>query len=143
MSGSGSVTFDWGDGRYTFRLDIGDLRELQDNPNVGVGPEALFKRIASSNWKADDIPEVLRLALMRGSNNQISALKATKLVRRYHHEADKTVGKEAALRILHAYLLWPEDDPVGKPQAAQEMNGQPASPVNESPSPNSTGLAAD
>jgi len=141
MSGSGSVTFDWGDGRYTFPLDIGDLRELQDNPNVGVGPEALFNRIASSSWRADDIPEVIRLGLIRGSS--MAPVKAVKLVRRYYHEANKHDGKEAALRILHAYLMWPEDDPVGKTQAAQEMNGQPASPMNESHSPTSTPPASN
>jgi len=141
MSGSGAVTFDWGDGRYTFRLDIGDLRELQDNPNVGVGPEALFRRIVSNNWKADDIPEVIRLGLIRGSS--VQPARATKLVRRYYHEAGKAEGREAALRILHAYLMWPEDDPVGKTQAAQEMNGQPAPPPNESDFPPSTQPASN
>ena len=140
MSGSGSVTMDWGDGRYTFRLDIGDLRELQENQHVGVGPVALFNRIVNDTGKVDDIPEVIRLGLIRGS--KIAPVKALKLVQRYYHEANKVDGKEVAIRTLHAYLMWPEDDPVGKPQAAQEMNGIPASPANESASPNSTRPAA-
>jgi tail tube GTA-gp10-like protein len=134
MSASGSVTFDWGDGRYTFRLDIGDLRELQENPNVGVGPIALFRRISVDQWKADDIPEVIRLALIRGSN--IAPVKAMKLVQRYYHEANKIDGKEAALRVLHAYLLWPEDDPVGKTEAAKDA--KTAQKATNSPSPPST-----
>lgn len=135
MSGSGSITFEWGDGSYTFRLDIGDLRELQENPNVGLGPIALFRRIERDEWRVDDIPEVIRLALIRGS--KMPPVKALKLVQRYYHEANKIDGKEVALRILGAYLLWPENDPVGKTQA-EAMNGQAASPMTSSPSPPST-----
>lgn len=133
MSGSGKVTLDWGDGRYTFGLQIGDLAELWENPLIKAGPVALFRRIQTGAWGPWDVPEVLRLGLMSGS--KLSFAKASKLVERHYHQDNKILGTEIALKILEAYLLWPADDPVGKTQAAGEMNGQPAPPMNESPSP--------
>lgn len=136
MAGSGKVTLAWADGRYTFGLQIGDLVELWENPLIKAGPVALYHRIKKDEGGPLDVPEVIRLALIRGS--KVPPLKAMNLMDRYYYEANKIDGKEIALRILAAYLLWPEDDPVGKRKAAGEVNGHPAPPLNSSPSQPST-----
>jgi len=134
MSGSGKVTLDWADGRYTVGLQIGDLVELWENPIIKAGPIALYYRIKDDTCGPLDVPEVIRLALIRGS--KMDPIKAMKMVDRYYYEANKFSGKTIALKIVGAYLLWPEDDPVGKAQAAVEVKGHPAPP--KSPSQPST-----
>lgn len=141
MAGSGKITLDWADGRYTFGLQIGDLVELWENPVIKAGPVALYHRIKKDECGPLDVAEVIRLALIRGS--KVAPVQAMKLMDRYYYEANKIDGKEIALRILAAYLLWPEDDPVGKAQAAGEINGQPTSPMNGSHSQPSTRPASN
>lgn len=135
MSAHGDVTFDWGDGTYTFRLGLGEIRQLQEK--TGLGPLALFNRIDSDNWMVDDLRETLRLGLVGFGMKDAKALA---LIKANFDERPKINAKEPAMRILHAFLLGAPEDPVGKPQAAEHMNGQPA-PTAGSASPHSTGSA--
>jgi hypothetical protein len=116
--GSGSLSFDWADGHHAFRLAIAQLRELQDK--TGVGPAALFDRLASRQWKVDDLRETIRLGLIGGGMDPFDALV---LVKRYVDDRPLMENVLPAWRILSAALMGPEDDQPGKeaaPAAATE-----------------------
>jgi hypothetical protein len=91
MSRNGSVTLDWADGEHTFRLAIGQLRELQETVNktrikLGaslIGPATLFEAVRSNNAWPHEIREIMRLGLIGGGTKPADALD---LVRRYVEE---------------------------------------------------------
>lgn len=120
----GEITFEWGDGEHTFRLALGQLRELEDK-RVG-GFRKVQRRIAEDRWYVDDIREVVRLGLIGGGKTPIEALA---LVKRYVD--DRPLGENVipAVRILHAALFGPEEDqPLGKAEAAEQPTSASASP---------------
>lgn len=128
-----SVTIPFGDGEHTFRLAIGELRELQDK--VGIGPAALLDRLAQKRWLADDARETIRLGLIGAG---LDPLQAMKLVRRYVDERPWGESVPIAVRILVAAIIGPAEDPAGK-HPAEEAATQ-AEPIAASPSPPSTDL---
>ena len=78
MSRDASVTFDWADGTYKFRLPYGQIAELQEK--TGCGPQFLLSRIIDGSWKVDDLRETIRLGLIGGGTEPIAALrKQTKI----------------------------------------------------------------
>lgn len=127
--GSGRTALDWGDGEYTFRLPMKQLRELQDK--TGLGPEALYNRIATGAWRVEDIRETIRLGLIGGGMDEV---KAVKLVRQYIDDAPLLKHKPTAIAIILAALLGPPNDPipVGKPEAGSEPSTSPSPPISES-----------
>lgn len=131
MSANASITFDWGDDTYKFRLGLGEVRELQDRTKAG--PYRLFTRIGARDWLVDDLREIIRLGLIGGGMKPPDALK---LVRTYVDARPALESVEPSQRILGAYLAGVPDDPVGKPKAeeARKETAQTA----ESPSPQST-----
>lgn len=130
MSGHGNVTFDWGDGTYTFRLGLKEVRELQENPRINLGPLALFRRIENDQWLIDDLREVIRLGLIGGG---VKPDKATKLIYRYFDDFPPIDHKIPAMTILSAFLIGDPADPVGKTTAAEDANG--SKKVTDSPLP--------
>lgn len=122
----GSVRFDFGDGEHTFRLAIGQLRELQDK--TGVGPATLLDRITTRSWRVDDIRETIRLGLIGGGMDPLDALG---LVRRYVDERPIAENVDPAFRVLMAALVGPEDD---KPGNGAAENQTPETPSSGSPS---------
>lgn len=121
--GSARITFDWADGSHTFRLAIEQLRELQDK--TGVGPAALFDRIASRLWRVDDLREVIRLGLIGGGMEPLDALA---LVKRYVDARPLLESVEPAWRIIMAALVGPGDDRPGKAAAEAETTGSDSPP---------------
>jgi hypothetical protein len=94
VSRDASVSFDWADGYYTFRLAWGELIELQEK--CDAGPFVIFKRFMDNTWKAQDISETLRLGLIGGG---MEVAKARILVQRY-------VQKEPLLQnVIHAQAV--------------------------------------
>lgn len=73
----------WGDGRHTFRLALGEWRELQQL--LQLGPLALYKKFVRGEWTADEIYETLRVALIGGG---LEPAKAYTLVQRYVAELE-------------------------------------------------------
>ena len=127
--GSGSLSLDWADGHHIFRLAIAQLRELQDK--TGVGPAALFDRLASRQWRVDDLRETIRLGLIGGGMDPLDALA---LVRRYVDERPLLESVEPAWRILAAALVGPSDDQPGKegaPTAAAETESSSAASTGQ------------
>ncbi len=96
------LEFDWGDGPHRFALPIKQLRELQER--TGVGPYALYRRLLSHDWRADDLLETLRLGLIGGGAPPVEALRLVRL----HVEGEALVPNvDPALRIL-AWALLPD-----------------------------------
>lgn len=117
MSGHGDVTFHWGDGEHTFRLGLKEVRELQDNPRINIGPLALFHRIERDDWFIDDLREVIRIGLIGGG---MKPDQASKLIARYFDDFPPSDHKIPAMTILSAFLIGDVTDPVGKTMAAED-----------------------
>lgn len=119
-----AVELSWPGGRHTFALRIGELRELQDRLNAG--PEEVFNRIRSGNWRVNDLVEVVRIGLVGGgmdrdeAGRQIATLIDTTPLSEF---------KFVAIAALASAIIGYEDDPVG------EAEGEQAPPENGSSAP--------
>lgn len=113
MSRDASITFEWGDGETTFRLDIKHLEKLQEARDCG--PMVLLERLSSGRWMVQDIREVLRWGLIGGGK---TPAEASKLLRLYFEETFPGVDNLlAAIRILGHAVVGPPDEPLGEPEA--------------------------
>lgn len=124
MSRSGGVDLTWGDGQHTFRLAIGQLRDLEEKTKVG--PFELFERLRLNRWKVDDLAHVLRVGLIGGG---MPAPQAVDLVTRHIDEWPLIESAMVAQAVLLAALVGSEADPAGKGQAvaAESAGASPAS----------------
>ena len=138
MSRDASVSFVWGDGEHTFRLGLGQLRELEDKRKVGA--KALARRLLTGEDFVDDAREVIRLGL-RGAG--LTAEQAHGLLK--HHYDPAPLAHEnavAALAIINAALTAPERDAPGKPEAAEIRTESLISAAStETSAPSGTGPA--
>jgi len=81
MSSDGGLSLFWGDDHQTFRLGIGQFRELQEKVNLRrlaigapiVGPMALLNGLRANDAWPDDIRDVLRLGLVGGGKTPAEA----------------------------------------------------------------------
>lgn len=129
MSRDASVTFDWGDGTHTFRLGVGQIRELQEK--CDAGPAFILSRLSSGAWLVDDLIQTHRLGLIGGGMKPVDAVA---LVRRYVEERPLLESVLSAQAILHALLVGVPDESLGKAEAATEKASLP-SPEEKSDSP--------
>lgn len=132
MSADASITFDWADGTYKFRLALGEIRELQEKTKIG--PRRLYLRILAGDWLIDDLREPIRLGLIGGG---MSPPKALDLVRRYVDGRPALESMEPSVRILAAFLTGVSDDPVGK-TIAEGAATEATMTASVLPSPQST-----
>lgn len=121
----GAITQDWGDGTYQFRLAYGQWLELDEL--LHVGPLALYSRIISQKWKANDLREIIRLGLIGGGCDPIKALR---LVKTYVEERPLLENVSIAAQILEAALMTPEG--ARKPGEAEAAKAD-ATSVSTSP----------
>lgn len=141
MSISATIAFEWADGHYTFRLPIGQLRELQDK--CGAGPRVVFERLRTGTWLVDDIRETIRLGLIGGG--QVKPIDARVLVERYVDPRPLSENVMAATSILLAAIVGVPDDQVGKEAAERaetEATGALSSPPSTATAPSSAGHPA-
>lgn len=132
MSRSGDISFVWGDGEYAFRLALGELRRLQERTNAG--PLELQRRLLQGTWRVDDIRETIRLGLEGGG---MKAESVTQRINDYVDGRPLLDNVLVAARILNAALSGPEDELLGKQEAAE---GESTSfQTDSSPSPQFTG----
>jgi len=124
MAGVTSVDLDFGDGKYTFHLDIPRLKELQEK--TGSGPPEVLSRLAEGRARIDDVRESIRLGLIGGG---AAPLAAKALVERYVDERPLIEGIAYATLILGAAIIGnkpPEADPGN--QSAAGSTPPPAAP---------------
>src|SRR5262245_21292872 len=128
MSADGSVTHQWGDGERTFRLRIGELRELEAKRESGSFE--IYQRLAGGTWRVDDITETLRLGLIGGG---VAPMLALGLVAKYVQPTSFLVNVVIARTVLMHALFGDPEDAVGKAVAdltapsPDEQNSAPSS----------------
>jgi hypothetical protein len=124
-----SVTFEWGDGVYTFALRSSQLEELQfkckgpDGKASGFGE--ITERVFNGRWYAADIYETIRLGLIGGGMPPVEAVRLTKT-----YVLDQPIAKlddpsnpyQTAKAILSAAMfgldqLSDDEETVGKDEA--------------------------
>lgn len=70
----GSIELDWPDEPRTFRLRIGELRELQEKCN-NRGPLTIWHALMSGSWLVDDVVQPIRLGLIGAGMSKEAALQ--------------------------------------------------------------------
>jgi hypothetical protein len=115
MARDASVTLDWADGSYTFRLAWGQLVELQEA--VDAGPYVVLQRLTTGQWRMQDISHVIRLGLIGGG---LEPAKALKLVRDYVEKRPPLENTMLARGLLMVALHGPPDEKPGESEAAPE-----------------------
>lgn len=136
MSRHGDATFTWGGGvQRTFRLGIGQLRELQEA--TGIGPLRLLNRIKTGDWQVGDLTNTIRIGLIGGGTDSNSALA---LVAAYVENRPLIESVVPAARILMAALFGPTEDPAGKKEMGAEtmvetLEASSALPPSMEPAP--------
>jgi hypothetical protein len=137
----GSVSLDFGDGEYSFRIAFGQWRELQESINkprleIGepaIGPMGLLRALLDGNAWPHDVREVIRLGLIGGG---MKADRALVLVKRHIEARAYFQSMPTARTVLQAAMFGPPDDQVGKEPAPAAETA-----TNGSNSPPSTGSA--
>lgn len=134
MSRDASVTFRWADGEHTFRLALGQVRELQEK--CDAGPAELFARMFNQAYRVDDLRETIRLGLIGGG---MTPAKASTIVERYVDARPLAESVDPAKAILGALIYGVEDEPLGKSVVVKRRGGKkPRSPEEKSGSRPST-----
>lgn len=122
MSEHGSIGLDWADGHHTFRLGLGEWRELEGNRKIGA--YGLLLRLIGGGWYVDDIRETIRIGLVGGGMHPNDAVK---LVNRYVDQRPWLENVAVAVRIIEPSISGIEGQkPLGEAVAAKE--GEPISP---------------
>lgn len=134
MSRDASISFDFADGTYTFRLGIGQLRELQEKTDAG--PEEIYHRLDAGAWRYPYIVETIRLGLIGGG---ASPDKARSLVRDYVEKRPLLENVRPAMEILAALLVGAPDEPPKKDEGeTTSRKDESISPTESSTSETST-----
>lgn len=138
MDGSARTTLVWADGEHTFRLAIGQLRELQDK--CAAGPMEIMHRLSVGTWRVDDIRETIRLGLIGGGKTPVDAMLLTV---RYVDNRPLAENVAVAQGILLVALMGNPDDKVGKPEAGKtKRKAKPASSSRRSTAPELPSVSA-
>ncbi|MCV0384895.1 MAG: gene transfer agent family protein [Nitrobacter sp.] len=137
MSRDASITLDWGDGAYGFRLGWGELAKVQEA--CDAGPFVILDRINSGACRLADISEVIRWGLVGGGKTPADALK---LVRQFVEGRPPAENRLAAYAILSAGCYGaPEEDIEKKSEAPGRESESTTSPTGKSGSEPSTASA--
>jgi hypothetical protein len=110
MSRDGSIELYWPDERRTYRLRIGELRQLQEK--CDKGPLEIIHALAEGKWRVDDVIQPIRLGLIGGG---MKLEDANKLVEATVH--DGTLGEAIfmAKRIVECAIMGPPDEQIEMP----------------------------
>jgi hypothetical protein len=90
----------FGDDTHAFCIALGEIRELQVKCKVGIND--LYLRILRGHWYADDLREVVRVALIGGGMAPVEALA---LVERYVDHRPLLEYYGLALKCLTVVLI--------------------------------------
>lgn len=134
MSRDAKVELTWADGDYTFRLGWGELEALQEA--CDAGPWVILDRLFTRQCLIGDISNVIRQGLIGGG---LEPVAATKLVRTYVEKRPPAENLIFATVILQTAIQGVDEEPVGEPQAANQMGTSlTVSPTERSDLPPST-----
>jgi hypothetical protein len=113
MSRDASISLDWADGNYAFRLAWGELEKLQEA--CDAGPYVILGRLTDGSWRIGDISAVIRLGLIGGGMTPVDALKK---VRSYVEGRPPMESLMTAQAILSAGIIGAPEEDVGKKDEA-------------------------
>lgn len=130
MSRNASVTLDWADGTYRFRLSIMQLEELQEQ--CDAGPPIIMRRLAQDEWRVRDIRETIRLGLIGGG---MKATDALQLVRRYVDNAPLAENLLTAQAVMAAAIVGVSDEQLKNSEGTEHAAQSHHSPTESSASP--------
>lgn len=134
----GSIDLIWPDEERTFRLRLGELRELQEKCG-NRGPMTIINALTMGTWLVDDIVQPIRLGLIGAGMTQADAAK---LVQTHLGDGRLKEGIFVAQAILMRAITGPPDEklepPKGKPGKAAD-----AEKVKETSTPSSSRSSTD
>ncbi|WP_041748227.1 gene transfer agent family protein [Bradyrhizobium cosmicum] len=132
MSRNASLTLDWGDGTYEFRLGWGELAKLQEA--CDAGPFVILDRLRTGACRLEDISGVIRWGLVGGGK---SPVEATKLVRLYVEDRPPAENRLTAYAIMAAGCTGAPEEGIEKKSGAPDR-ASTISPTEKSGSEPST-----
>jgi Phage tail tube protein, GTA-gp10 len=138
MSSDGTTTLFWGDDETSFRIGIGEFRELQERVNArraaaglpAVGPSTLANTIRANDAWPDDVRDVLRIGLVGAGMTPAEAHR--KLVQYFDRRPPAESYLVAFAALVGAFLGVPGDEIDVKKKTPTP------DPTNPSPSQSST-----
>lgn len=137
MSRDASISLDWADGKYLFRLAWGEIVHLQEE--LDAGPYVILRRLTTGEWRVQDIATVIRWGLIGGG---LVPTEAAALVRRYVETRPPVENLIIAQAVLSAGCVGaPDEDASKKAAAPGKESGSTASPTGSSGSEPSTAPA--
>lgn len=129
-----AITLFFGDGEHLFRLRLGEIEELQAKCNAG--PQQIALRLASGEWRLEDITQTIRLGLIGGG---MAPQAAHDLVRRYGPPERRALDCVLTARaVLMAMLVGVAGDEPGKSQGLDSAPIADPATLASGDSPNST-----
>jgi hypothetical protein len=112
-----SITEDWADGSYTFRLDQNGWIELDQKTDLG--PLEIMRRLVAGTWKAGMVREIVRVGLIGGGASPADALR---LVRKHVEQRPILESIPLAVRIVECGLY-------AKPDKEGDAGERTAGPI--------------
>lgn len=125
MSRDASISLDWADGTYTFRLAWAQLSELQEK--CDAGPFVILDRLGHGSWKIEDIANVMRLGLIGGGLEPVKALKLTRAYVETRPPMENLMYAQAILSV--AVMGAPDEDGSKKNESPETESASTASPT--------------
>lgn len=114
MSRRAIIERPFADGRYPFRLGVGELELLQEATDCG--PMELQQRLLRGRWRQADVRETLRLGLVGGGMQAEAALSR---IEQYVDAYGLAPYARTAMEIVGVALFGVEDEPPGEPGAEE------------------------
>ena len=127
MGRNADVTLDWADGTYRFRLAWAQLIELQEQ--CDAGPFVVLARLASNQWRMEDVTNVIRLGLIGGG---LEPTKALKLVRDYVESRPPLENAPLARGVLEIAIRGVPDEQPGEVEGEATTSDSTTSPTESS-----------
>lgn len=126
----GSISTDWADGTYTFRLALSQIEELEEKCSLSIFEmvERLHPQVRTSRSKM--VMETLRLGLIGGGMKPMDALAK---VRKYGDERPLDENRDVAYAVALAALMRVHSKELESPPGEGDAAGS-----NGSTSPRST-----
>jgi hypothetical protein len=115
LSRNASITLDWGDGTYDFRLGWGELAKLQEA--CDAGPFVVLDRLRGGTCRLEDISGVIRWGLVGGGKTPV---EATKLVRLYVEDRPPAENRLTAYAIMAAGCAGAPEEQIEKKSPAPD-----------------------
>lgn len=112
MSRRAIIERPFADGRYSFRLGVGELELLQEATDCG--PMELQQRLLRGLWRQADVRETLRLGLIGGGMQPEAAL--TK-IEQYVDAYGLAPHAQTAMEVVGVALFGAGDEQPGEPDA--------------------------